>query len=150
MRAISLWQPWASLWLSPSKVHETRHWATNVRGTVAVHAAQKFVKTELPAKLVEILEDTFGGHWSQDLPSGELIGTVDLVDCVETYCQGRLTLAASREDRLCGDWRAGRFAWRRSDSYQVFKRPIPYLGRQGFFAVDDKLVEDALRGEVAA
>jgi hypothetical protein len=40
MKAISLWQPWASLWCSPRKIHETRHWPTNNRGWMLVHAAQ--------------------------------------------------------------------------------------------------------------
>lgn len=51
MRAISLWQPWASLWLSGFKVHETRHWHItrqwkdwNPGDRMAVHAAKRFYK----------------------------------------------------------------------------------------------------------
>ena len=46
MKAISLWQPWGSLWLSPAKRHETRHWQTRHRGKLLVHAAKKLVECD--------------------------------------------------------------------------------------------------------
>src|SRR6266851_1649200 len=44
MKGISLWQPWASLWCSRRKVHETRHWRCRHRGWLLVHAAKRFEK----------------------------------------------------------------------------------------------------------
>lgn len=35
MKAISLWQPWASLWMAGRKRFETRHWETKHRGALA-------------------------------------------------------------------------------------------------------------------
>lgn len=139
MKAISLWQPWASLWLSTAKVHETRHWPTPVRGTIAVHAAKKFVKTA-DEDLGPILEDEFGGHWSKDLPTGALIGTLELIDCTMiTSDEHGVMVAAGSDDFMCGDFSGGRFAWRRG-TYRVFQTPIPYIGRQGWFDVADDLV----------
>ena len=40
IKAISLWQPWASLIVCGAKEIETRSWSTKVRGTVAIHAAK--------------------------------------------------------------------------------------------------------------
>jgi len=43
MTAISLWQPWATLWLlsdPDEKVFETRHWYAAHRGPLLVHAAK--------------------------------------------------------------------------------------------------------------
>jgi hypothetical protein len=47
MKAISLWQPWASLIACGAKPYETRHWAPPrelIGQTIAVHAAKKVDK----------------------------------------------------------------------------------------------------------
>jgi hypothetical protein len=43
MKAISLWQPWASLLFTTprAKLHETRHWPTSYRGLLYIHAAKR-------------------------------------------------------------------------------------------------------------
>jgi len=139
MKALSLWQPWASLWCSRRKVHETRHWRCSHRGWLLVHAAKRFEKDcDLDDPLRLILDDEFGGHWAKDLPTGALIGTVNVVDCLPTQ-----TLvgdsAASDDDRECGDFAPGRFAWKR-DGFRLFDQPIPYRGAQGIFNVPDDLI----------
>jgi hypothetical protein len=129
LKAISLWQPWASLWLSPNKLHETRHWATTYRGALLVHAAKKFVK-DVDPELEDILDSEFGHHW--DLPTGALIGIVNLVAIVPVH-----TLPpehADSDDYQCGDFSEGRFAWRRG-TYRRFPEPIPYRGQQALFDV---------------
>ena len=40
MKAITIWQPWASLLVSGRKRYETRSWATSYRGPIAIHAAR--------------------------------------------------------------------------------------------------------------
>lgn len=40
IKALSIWQPWASLVAAGVKRHETRHRATSYRGPVAIHAAK--------------------------------------------------------------------------------------------------------------
>src|SRR6266581_3369261 len=85
MKAISLWQPWASLWCSKRKVHETRPWRCSHRGWLLVHAAKRFEKDfELDDPLRLILDDEFGRHWAMDLPTGALIGMVNVVGCQPT------------------------------------------------------------------
>ena len=83
MKALSLWQPWASLWCSPAKIHETRHWPLRHRGKLVVHAAKKFVRDVDPA-LETILDSDFGSHWGLELPTGALIGIVAIIDCQPT------------------------------------------------------------------
>jgi hypothetical protein len=139
MKAISLWQPWASLWCSERKVHETRHWRCSHRGWLLVHAAKCFANAfDLDDPLRLILDDEFGGDWARELPTGALIGMVKVVDCLPTQ-----TLvgdaAASDDDRACGDFAPGRFAWKRGE-FRVFDRAIPYRGAQGFFNVPDDLI----------
>ncbi|TRU31740.1 MAG: ASCH domain-containing protein [Microcystis aeruginosa Ma_QC_B_20070730_S2] len=41
MKAISLWQPWASLVANGLKLYETRGWPTKYRGVLAIHAAKR-------------------------------------------------------------------------------------------------------------
>ena len=131
IKAFSLWQPWASLWLTDRKPTETRHWKTYYRGWLAVHAAKHFEKN-FPAgdPLRAILDDEFGGHWAMDLPCGAIIGAVELVDCQ------RMSEAAPvhDDDRVCGHWAEERWAWRRRRVIAL-KQPIPFKGAQGFFAI---------------
>jgi hypothetical protein len=134
VKAISLWQPWASLWLSPRKVHETRHWPTTHRGWLVVHAAKRL---ERNCGLDDILNAEFGDDWSQTLPTGALIGVVDLVSCLKM----NRTAPESEDDYECGDWSDERFAWRRG-AYRMLPQPVPYRGAQALFDVPDKLVSD--------
>jgi hypothetical protein len=145
MKAISLWQPWASLWLTERKVHETRHWPTAYRGRLLVHAAKRFVR-DVELDLKEILIDEFGGHWGMDLPRGALLGFVDLEDCVPTE---RIRLTA--DDEACGDFSLGRFGWRRG-RFVRFAQPIPWRGMQALFSVPSNVVAEAMAqaGEVVA
>lgn len=41
MRALTLWQPWASLIALGAKTIETRSWSTKYRGPIAIHAAAR-------------------------------------------------------------------------------------------------------------
>lgn len=149
MKAISLWQPWASLWLSNAKVHETRGWSTPVRGTIAVHAAQRLV-VDVDSALCDVIEDEFGCSWNETLPRGAIIGTLELVDCYPTICAGvdipgvpLHRVAVHGDDFVCGDFGEGRFAWKRG-RYSAFKTTcIPWKGRRGWFDVPDDVIARA-------
>lgn len=131
MKAISLWQPWASLWLTDRKVHETRHWSTSHRGWLAVHAT-KHIETEVWGAMQDILESEFGRDWVKELPTGAIIGAVDLVDVT----QMPTAKSAHADDFQCGNWEDRRFAWRRAAIVKLTK-PIPYRGRQSMFTLPD-------------
>jgi hypothetical protein len=85
-----------------------------------------------------ILDHEFGEKWTKDLPTGALIGMVNVVDCLPTQAL-RGDAAASDDDRECGDFAPDRFAWKR-DEFRRFDQPIPYRGAQGFFNVPDELI----------
>ena len=139
MKAISLWQPWASLCFTGYKKFETRHWATPYRGPLAIHAAQKLV-TDLDDDLLALLQDLFGPAWPRRLPRGAMVGTATLVNCLSTEA-----FDADAIERLCGNWEPGRFAWR-LEGARRFETPIAAKGRQGFFDWDDPSVPAELRG----
>jgi hypothetical protein len=93
---------------------------------------------ELDNPLRLILDDEFGPCWPIDLPTGALIGMVNVVDCQPTRCPSG-DAAASDDDRKCGDFAPGRFAWKRAE-FRLFDPPILYRGAQGIFNVPDELI----------
>lgn len=140
IRAISLWQPWASLWLSERKVHETRGWPIKVGDVpfwLGVHAA-KSIETNIDSRLREIVEDEFGPDWQRELPRGAIIGRVLIDRCVSMENMNRACQMPrpGTDDFECGDWSFGRFAWHRSH-YQVLREAIPCRGQQGLFSVPE-------------
>jgi hypothetical protein len=147
VKAISLWQPWASLWLSPAKVHETRHWPTRHRGWLVVHAAKRKPDGFDDDPLGDILDSDLGPHWGIELPRGALIGLVHIIACVPTMNERDETCNAHADDLLCGDFSPDRYAWRR-DHFRVFDVPVPYRGQQGMFEVPDEIIPAPSRAAV--
>lgn len=144
MKAWSLWQPWASLWLTPNKLHETRAWDLKHRGPLLVHATKHIEFKSVTPELEAILDSEFGGHWGMDLPRGAIIGMVTITDCLPTT-RFIDRLSTTDEDKVCGDWTPGRFAIRRAPTFKKFANPIPFRGRQRHtFDVPDDLVREAL------
>jgi hypothetical protein len=139
MKAISLWQPWASLWVSPRKVHDTRNWSTTHRGWLAVHAAKRW-EDEIGEALRDLLEDEFGKGWRDALPLGAIVGAVNLVGVFPAdRVHGEMLDAAACDDLMCGDFSTGRYAWRKSE-FRRLREPIPFVGKQGFFEVPDDIL----------
>ena len=134
MKALSLWQPWASLWACGRKSYETRSWSTSYSGPLLIHAA-KTMCTDIADELREICEDEFGGHWAVELPVGALIATCELVSCLPTE-----RVHVDTDEHAQGNFTPGRFAWGASNS-RVFDHPIPYRGRQQLFEVHGLLSE---------
>jgi len=137
MKAISLWQPWASLWCSEAKIHETRHWPTSHRGWLVVHAAKRSIDDFTGGELDDICDSIWGHHWGLELPRGAIVGMVNVVDCVPT--EKVLQGYQEPDDYACGDFSPRRYAWKRQQ-YQVFDTPIPYRGQQGMFSVPDDIL----------
>ena len=128
MKAISLWQPWASLMALGHKKIETRSWATRYRGPLYIHAAKKIIGW--PTIAIQGVFDHIAFQPS-DLPLGCLICKVDLIDC-----QRISRLFDNRPDypeRAYGDYTPYRFMWI-TENLETFD-PIPYRGMQRIFDV---------------
>jgi hypothetical protein len=109
MKAISLWQPWASLIACGAKPYETRSWAPPrglIGQTIAIHAAKKIDKdaakmaTDLmygPYDLAERLEASWGGDCVPDELMGKFGHTLMPVGCI--VCTARLDAAFKLGDR---------------------------------------------------
>lgn len=144
MKAISLWQPWASLWLSSSKQFETRSWAIRHTGPLLVHAAKReALNAMISHELETICVAQFGEDWRRTLPRGALLGCVDIagVFTTESLRSGEKPRVpfGSMED-ACGNFEPLRFGWCRSHLVTRFKNPPAYRGRQRLFDVPDDIV----------
>ena len=149
MKAISLWQPWGSLWLSGAKVHETRHWhiKDQWRGwkpseRIAIHAAKKFEKDH-DSYLADALRRIFGAEWYRTLPTGAIIGSIQVTGCFPAdQIFGAKKYAdmdqPTRDDFLSGDFSEGRWAWRGAAPI-VLPKPVSWRGSQGIFNVPDEI-----------
>lgn len=132
MRALSLWQPWASLWAIGVKVHETRHWPTDHRGPLAIHAAQyRVTREEIDELTITLASRVFGRNWRDHLPYGAFVGTCDLVGC---YRITRNIKPDTSADLVAGNWAVGRYAWR-AECFRPLPIPLPGPGRQQFFFI---------------
>lgn len=126
MKAVSLWQPWASeLRPDGAKRIETRGWSTKHRGPLAIHAAKR-TDPDAVARLFGIHHRTPLGAYPT-FPVGAVLGIVLLHDVVEMT---EASIASTSElEREWGDHRPGRFAWH-TVPLVWFQTPIPAVGRQ--------------------
>lgn len=133
MKAISLWQPWASAVALGHKKNETRGWATKYRGELAIHAAKRFGRDE-GIFLGELI--AAGIKLPTALPLGCIVAVVRLVD-VHPAEAVLPTIGAA--ERMLGNYAPGRFAWLFAD-IKPLPEPVPFKGAQGFFHVPDELL----------
>lgn len=89
-------------------------------------------RAELSADLYRVTLEAFGGT---NLPRGCIVGAIELLDCQRVNDCTNL----SETDRIAGDWRPGRHAWRRG-GFVALEDPIEYRGAQGWFGVPDYLL----------
>ena len=85
MKALTIWQPWASLIACGAKQYETRSWPTKYRGPIAIHAAIKdpcklplLDKAELERFTWEEIDARRCPGWCL-MPRGKIIATAELV-----------------------------------------------------------------------
>lgn len=137
IKAISLYQPWATLVVAGHKRYETRHWHTPYRGAVLIHAAKRWAKAQ--QRLADCFQLMLGIEL--EFPRGAIIGRVELTSVLS--CDQLETLpddeAPDAQEREFGDFGSSRFAWRLARAHR-FATPIPYVGRQGFFHVPQELL----------
>lgn len=146
MRALSLWQPWASLCLLPHpryegrpvKQFETRSWPTAYRGRILIHAAKKMTTKQRQAFDWAWIYESLSPHYAciDEMPTGALLGSVEVVACHETE-----DVADHVDDwaLAMGDYSFGRHAWELCNPV-LFGEPIPYRGLQRLFHVPSEVI----------
>jgi hypothetical protein len=137
MKALTLWQPWASLITFGEKRIETRCWQTTYRGELAIHAAAKLPPRWLGAsmhgndfqnELADVLNVRRDHVDSaiRGLPYGAIVGIARLASIEETqYARDILC----RRELLFGNFEDGRYAWHLT-LLKKFDVPIPAKGNR--------------------
>lgn len=149
IKAISIWQPWASLIAVGAKKYETRPWATSYRGPLLICTGKKQLsnqelswldfetKYSIRNALCGILNCPrdvidFANKVKIFLPYGKAIAIVDLVD-IYRICD-RFRSARTEQEKQFGDFSLNRYAWKLENVRAII--PFPVTGRQGLFEVE--------------
>jgi hypothetical protein len=136
MKAISLWEPWATLIRAGAKRWETRSWSTNYRGRLLICASKRRVNSELHYFLSRP-EFNDGVNKLPEGPKlyfGKAVAIVEVLDCISTNRPDIEQLVG--DDLPFGDYSPNRFAWRLNLLRRDFS-PFSVDGHQGLFDVDD-------------
>ncbi len=139
MKAITIWQPYASLIESRLKRYETRSWKTSYRGPLLIHSGQRpmrWILKHSAEPALDVAIEAFGIDKLMQLPVGRAICVVDLVDCIEMTPE--FIAEQSPTERAVGDWEPGRFAWKLANPRSVER--IELIGKQGLWNIDGHLL----------
>jgi hypothetical protein len=117
-QALSIRQPWAYAILHLGKNVENRPWRTDVRGPILIQASLKIERDE--ARKLKINPE--------DLPTGEIVGSVEIIDCVRD---------SKSRWAIPGQWH-----WLLRNP-RVLAKPIPLKGKLGFIRVPASLLRKA-------
>lgn len=146
MKALTLWQPWASLIALGHKHIETRCWSTKYRGEIAVHSAAKLPPKWLGAsrfqpEFRDHLADCFNCRRDVDdrtglhvddvikkLPYGRVLCVIALTEIRETS-DFMVQETITDQERAFGNYEPGRYAWY-FDLIATFNEPIPAKGNR--------------------
>jgi hypothetical protein len=120
--ALSIRQPWAHAIVQGWKPVENRHWVTKLRGPICIHASKhnKASWADDVEGYTELVESRGIDHplpAMEDLAFGAIIGTADIVDCVDNHPS---------------KWFCGPNALVLANARPLAK-PIPIIGMLGFF-----------------
>jgi hypothetical protein len=144
MKAISLWQPWASLMEVGAKTIETRSWSTKYRGELAICASKR--AGYFPEDHWGAYQSALMPHYGRDgvvsatfLPSGKVLGVVDLVEIFSTN-----EWAPQVSEFPFGDYSENRFGWI-TKNLRRLKSPAPVIGRQGLFNLPPEVESEVRR-----
>lgn len=135
MKALSLWQPWASLIAIGAKRIETRSWVTAYRGPIAIHAAKRFTKDEVALCFCEPFRSCLveAGYTNPvELPLGCIIAVAKLVEIFPTQ---NIRDGLSGQERAFGDYTDGRYGWALKDIWAI--KPVPTRGYQQLWDWDE-------------
>jgi hypothetical protein len=116
--ALSIRQPWAYAILHLGKDVENRPWRTHRRGRILIQASLKVARGEALQLELDL----------EELPTGAIVGSVEIVDCVRN---------AKSKWAIRGQWH-----WVLK-SPRVLVKTIPFKGALGFIRVPDKILKGA-------
>lgn len=142
MKALTIWQPWASLLIEGAKVHEFRNWQppkSLIGQRIAIHAAKRIpLVSELRDLHLDIAYEAADGLYQDDALASKLLLNF-------FHRPERMPLSAVIGTAILGDLRPATdiftsrghdapelWAWPLTET-EKFRRPIPARGAQGFW-----------------
>jgi hypothetical protein len=133
VKVITLRQPWATLFVCGVKGPETRSWGTSYRGELGIHASATMKPDETALCYTPPFQDALtklGYLGPGHLPKGALLGTADLIDCIEMTAE--YIASVPPEHRPFGFYAPGRFAWV-ARNFRRFDQVTPARGSLGLW-----------------
>lgn len=148
MKALTVWQPYASLTAYGVKHFETRGWQTPYRGPIAIHAARRIPEWEWTGAAHRSVVEAWARagcdavphilaveHGAVNvtlsmLPLGAVVAVAELADIRAADPAG-----VSDIEALVGSWTLARFAWR-LENVRRLPTPVPVVGRQRLFDIE--------------
>ena len=147
MKALTLWQPWATLIAEGHKRLETRSWRPPkgfVGERMAIHAAGRNVCKQGGTYFCDTVTECLGDEWDKPgvLPRGAVVATVRITDFVflgndlfSSYDQvmDKMEKMFKNDcgpyEEIFGDYTSLRFVWV-LDELEKFDTPVPAKGHQ--------------------
>lgn len=157
MKAITIYQPYASLIAEGHKIYEPRAFYTKYRGPIAIHSARvidpdvfKFMLCPI-STVLELERCGVNAYNVDNLSRSTIIAMAELVDIWEVekstiggeivlrklkntdnlhHCQYRptaTTITLDRKEAALGDWHKGTYAWE-FRNVKALELPIPAKG----------------------
>lgn len=135
VRALALWQPFASLVADGLKPIETRLHSTRVRGRFVVTATKQLAPLGDYARVLDRL--TAAGidvapYLPQNVPRGCALGVAELVGCRPMTPIDEPQAWVSARTDAGGD----RYAWQLAPDPLRLRQPFPVKSKQGWFRID--------------
>lgn len=145
IKCVSLWQPWATLWVRGDKQNETRSWFTRYRGWLAVHAAKRRTADLDRLITTKPFSDVLA-RVERPLDVGVIVGFVHVVDCVKITPNNIPQLG---NEFAFGDYTPGRFKWVTNARREVRRgvdgaHKLRMKGAQGLFIPDFETLTRAI------
>ena len=114
MKVLTIKQPWATLIMQGDKRFEFRSWQTKYRGDLLIHAG-KGIDKEAMKRLAKYIPE--------DMPTGKILGKVNLVDCIKMSSEFKEILLRENKDIYTDSSFKENYGWQLED-VEVFKQPI--------------------------
>lgn len=148
MRALTIWQPWASFLALGYKRIETRSWRQLVMPgeVIAIHAAKRPEPDRLYGpeyKARQAVQNSYG--WEAGAKAFPLGAVVALCTFDRIVGVAAPDIAAlSRRELALGDFSEGRYGWR-VGSLAAMQEPIPCKGAQRLWTLPADVTNEAIQ-----
>ena len=130
MKCLSLKQPFADLLALGEKTIELRKWNTKFRGKFLIHASKNIDKEACERLDIDI----------DKLAKGAIIGSAILYDVKKYKNQEEFNKDKQKHFSIISKYFDGYTYGFLVKDARIFKISIPYLGKLGFFEVNDSIL----------